>query len=404
MNKFSSYLAKKVKRQSGFTMIEILVGLVLGVSILTAALSMQSQYKRGFKLSGNKLDMQTNAKFAFEYIGKSLRSAGSLGCKSALGHLEYKSEEVKISSGGCYSNVCIDFNDTLTSFADFRPGWEIKGYEYTGAGATLPVLPVDFTFVSSGYNNNDSDVLSVSGGFGEVYNVSPEQDLVATDTGFTLDMTGPVNIRLKQFQYGMLTSCKGAKVFKVTSSDGAIAAGNIQWGAGGAPDDNAVGLLGEKGWNVVGSGNEREFRRAAVTTYFVGMDPLGDVNGVPTLYQDVDGVSSRLIEGVEEIHILYGLSDDPRMRNVADRYVTADVIDAETTPLVNKWARIVSVRIGIITRSIDPVFKSPQTQTKSLACVGYTQASKTDKFARATYCTEISVRNRLLGTRIGDKV
>jgi len=403
MNKFSSYQAKQTKSQSGFTMVEILVGLVLGAAILTAALSMQSQYKRGFKLSGNKLDMQTNAKFAFEYMGKSLRSAGSLGCRSSVNIIEQKLEDVNISAG-CYEGVCIDFNDPKASYADFRPGWEIKGYEYTGAGATLPALPVDFTFVSSGYNNNDSDVFSVSGGFGEVYSVSRDQDLVATDTGFALDMSGPVNVRLKQFQYGMLTSCKGGKIFKVTSTDGAIAAGNIQWGSGGAPDDNAVGLLGDKGMFVVGSGNRREFRRAAVTTYFVGMDPLGDSNGVPTLYQDVDGVSSRLIEGVEEMHVLYGLSDDPLVRNIADRYVTADVIDAETNATNNMWAKIVSVRIGIIMRSIDPVFKSPQAQTKNLACVGYTQAAKTDRFARATYCTEISVRNRLVGARTGNKI
>jgi len=400
MNKYLSHQVKKVRSQSGFTIVEILVGLVLGVAILTAALNMQSQYKRGFKLSGNKLDMQTNAKFAFEYMGQSLRSAGSLGCKNS----QILQGESDVISDGCYGGVCIDFNIPAVAYADFRPGFEIKGYEYTGAGATAPGLPADFSFVASGFNNDDSDVISVSGGFGEVYNLSSEQYLVATDTGFNLEMSGPVNVRLKQSQYGMLTSCYGAKVFKVTNSDASIATGSIQWGSGGGADDNALGQLGKKGLSLVGSGNQREFRRAAVTTYFVGMDPLGDANGVPTLYQDVDGVSSRLIEGVEEMHILYGLSEDPKVRNVADRYVTADVIDAETTATNNKWASIVSVRIGLIMRSIDPVFKSPQAQNKNLACVNYTQTTKTDRFARSTYCTEVSVRNRLVGSRIGDKV
>lgn len=400
MNKLSNYQVIKASSQSGFTIVEVLVALVLGVAILTAAFSMQSQYKRGYKLSGNKLDMQTNAKFAFEYIGKSLRSAGSLGCRNS----QILQGESTTLSDGCYGGVCIDFVDPAVAYADFRPGFEIKGYEYTGAGSTTPALPSDFSFVSSGYNNDDSDVISVSGGFGEIYNLSAEQYLVATDTGFTLEMSGPVNIRLKSQQYGMLTSCYGAKVFKVTNSDATIATGSIQWGSGTAPDDNSLGQLGQKGMALVGSGNQREFRRAAVTTYFVGMDPLGDSNGVPTLYQDVDGISSRLVEGVEEMHVLYGLSEDPKIRNVADRYVTADVIDAESTATNNKWANIVSVRIGIIMRSIEPVFKSPKAQTKNLACVGYTQATKTDRYSRSTYCTEVSVRNRLVGVRVGDKV
>lgn len=369
-----------IKNQSGFTLLEVLVALVLGIGILTAAISMQIQHRKGFKLSSNKLEMQTNAKFAFNFVSKSLRAAGAMGCRNSATLTAVSGEQ----------GVIIDFNDPKTPFADFRPGYEVLGYEYTGAGL-VPTPPTGFTFVSSTYYNANSDILTVAGGYGEVYRLD-ETVLLPTHSGFNLDMTGVSQVRVKQSQYGMISSCLGAKVFKITSSNAAIGAGNIQWGGGGNGDDNSTGQLGEAAEQTVATG-EREFRRAAVVSYFVGMTPLNDANGVPTLYQDVDGVSNALIEGIEEIQIQYGLSTSSTERNVADTYLTADGI-SETM-----WADVVSVRIGLIMRSAGPVYDAAQTQNITLDCVNYTQATKVDQFSRATYCSEVSLRNRLVGSR-----
>ncbi len=393
MNKLIIKQQQTLQQQSGFTLLEILVALVLGVGILVAAITMQVQHRQGFGLTSNKLEMQTNAKFAFEFIGKSLRSAGSVGCRNSA-----SLDDTDI--GGGKSKIYISFNDPTVAYADFRSGFEVLGYEYLGAGLT-PVPPIAFTFVASSYYNTDSDVLTVAGGYGEVYSLD-EAAIAQDDPGMQLDMLNVTDVRLKQSQYGMVSSCTGVKIFKVTSSDADIGLGKIQWGGGGAADDNETGLYGYKA-NVVGSGSQREFRRAAVVTYFVGMNPLGDsVNGVPTLYQDVDGVSSALIEGVEEIQVLYGLSEGAVQRNIADQYLTADVIDS-MAPNSAEWAKVVSVRIGLIMRSSEPVYGSAIAQNIDLACVGYTQTTKTDRYARSTYCSEVSLRNRLTGTRVGTR-
>ncbi len=398
--KNSAYKAK----QSGFTLLEILVALVLGIGILTAAISMQFQHRKGFKQSTNKLAMQTNAKFAFEFIGQSLRSAGSMGCKNGEALTGGK---VKTLSGNCQGKVCSafvsPFDSTNVAFADFRPGYEVKGYEFVGTGM-VPNLPGEFTFVSSKLYNDNSDILTVSGGYGEVYELAGRDSGVGflpVSTGTNIDVTNISDVRLKQFQYGMLASCEGAYFFKITSTDAEIDAGVITWaGGGGNADDNADGLMGDTASTVLGT-KSLEFRRAAVVTYFVGDND----NGVPTLYQDVDGVSSRLVDGVEEIHIQYGLSTSPSFKNVADRYVSASVIDAESDPAavppVNLWKDVVSVRIGLIMRSIEPVYEDYVLQDKiKLNCVGYIQPAKTDKYMRSTYCADIALRNRLTGSRI----
>jgi|GEM_PF-2763323 len=388
------------KNQRGFTLLEVLVALVLGVAILTAAITLQVQHRKGFRLSSNKLQMQTNAKFAFEIIGQSLRSAGSMGCKNSL---VLKGDAVN-PNNGCLGPVCISFNDPTVANANFWPGNEVLGYEYTGGGL-VPAPPAAFSFVSNAYYNNDSDVLTVAGGYGEVYQLTENQDILPVDGSFQLDITNLSQVRLKQSQYGILSSCFGAKVFKVTSTNGEIAAGLIKWAGGSAADDNSTGQLGvESATSLGGRAISREFRRAAVVSYFVGMYPFNDNTGVPSLYQDVDGVPKRLIEGVEEIQILYGLSESPTARNIADRYVTADVIDSESSANDNKWEKVVSIRIGLIMRSTEEVYSSNQTQSVSLDCVGYTQTPKTDKYSRSAYCTEVSLRNRLVGTRTGNKV
>lgn len=366
-----------IKNQSGFTLLEVLVALVLGVGILTAAISMQIQHRKGFKITSNKLDMQTNAKFAFEFISQTLRSAGAMGCKNA----KSLAGESSTLDNSCVGTVCLNLTDPTIAYADFRPGREVLGYQSLG-GSLSPALSTAFNFV--GDNNDNSDVLTVSGGYGEVYNLTQNGNIAVTDSGFSLDLTDVSQVRLINNHYGMLTSCKGAKIFQVVSTNTEIGAGTIKW----------AGQLGTRSESVA-SGNEREFRRAAVVTYFVGQYPLGDIDGVPTLYQDIDGVSTRLIEGVEEIQLLYGFADSASNdRNVANRYDTADNI--------TDWSEVISVRVGLIMRSTVPVFETDQTQNISLACANnYTQSAKTDRFARSTYCAEVTLRNRLIGSRVG---
>ncbi len=393
----------RVSFQSGFTMLEILVALLLGIGILTAALTMQIQHRKGFVLSSNQLEMQSNAKFAFEFIGKSLRSSGSMGCKTGL---ELKGDlGVGISrttaDATFYGKAAIAFNNPNVAYANFKPGFEVLGYEYSGG--LVPTPPIDFKFVSLAQYNVDSDILTVAGGYGEVYPVV--DTILPIDSSFQIRMTSVSPIRISQSQYGMLTSCTGAKIFKITSSDASIGLGQIGWAGGGSDDDNKTGQGNALG--LLESGGAREFRRAAVVTYFVGMYPLNNPNGIPTLYMDVDGTSSPLIEGVEELQIQYGLSTNPQRRNIADKYVTADVIDGLSDASNNEWEKVVSVRIGLIMRSADQVFDvlPNPAPTVSLACVDYTQTpTKSDRFSRTTYCAEISLRNRLVGTRVGSRI
>ncbi|MCW9015062.1 MAG: PilW family protein [Gammaproteobacteria bacterium] len=390
-----------LKKQTGFTLLEILVALLLGSAILAATINMQIRHRKGFTLSTNQLEMQSNAKFAFEFISQYLRSAGTLGCRNSQS-LKGDAETWALPDN-CMSAVCLSFNDRTAATADFRPGREVLGYEYTGGGM-VPALPGAFSFVAGGYYNTDSDIITVTGGIGEVYGLDEAQSVAIGDTQFQLDMTDIDDVILDQYQYGMLSGCGAAQIFKVTSTNGQISTGLIALAPGGAGDDNnGNGLVGSVESIYVGGLGVSEFRRAAVTTFYVGQNPLNDPNGVPTLYQDVDGVSSQLVEGVEEMHILYGLSDHPTARNVANRYVTADVIAGETTATTNRWEDVVSVRIGLIMRSSDEVYETNQSQTKTLDCVNYTQNPKNDRYSRKTYCTEIAVRNRLLGTRVGNK-
>jgi len=401
------------KSQAGFTMLEILVALVLGVGILTAAISMQVQHRKGFRLSSNQLEMQTNAKFVFEFLGKRLREASSMGCRTSEflagedifglrgADLEAKRDE------HCYGRACIAFNDTSVAYADFRPGYELLGYEYTGGNLT-PLPPAAFEFVSLGQYNKNSDALTISGGYGEVYNLTRDQVLTPVDSQIELNTAAvPAGNKfdIETSNYGILSSCSGAKIFKITDFN--EASGIVQLGGGVMADDNEFGQLGPASSVVGVRGNNREFRRAAVTTYYVGMDEhFVGKKDVPTLYQDIDGVSRPLIKGVEEIHFLYGLNENNKERNIADRFITADVIEAGSIASgTNLWSKVVSVRIGIIMRSVEEVYSNDVGQNMSLSCIdGYVQSPVSDKFSRSSYCSEVSLRNRNIGNRYSNSL
>ncbi len=67
-------------KTKGFTLVELLVALVLGLVILGGVLSIFSETRRSFRLNENLSRVQENARFGFEVLARELREAGSTPC------------------------------------------------------------------------------------------------------------------------------------------------------------------------------------------------------------------------------------------------------------------------------------------------------------------------------------
>jgi len=84
---------------------------------------------------------------------------------------------------------------------------------------------------------------------------------------------------------------------------------------------------------------------------------------IPSLYREVitedESASStttaaeELLIGIENMQLVYGVDTDATADGVANRYLDADEIDGAGN---REWARVVSVRVDLLLRSLDPIW------------------------------------------------
>jgi type IV pilus assembly protein PilW len=67
-------------RSLGFTLVELMVGMALGIFLVGGVVSVYVSSQQNFKTSENLGRIQENARFAFELMGRDIREEGSMPC------------------------------------------------------------------------------------------------------------------------------------------------------------------------------------------------------------------------------------------------------------------------------------------------------------------------------------
>ena len=99
------------------------------------------------------------------------------------------------------------------------------------------------------------------------------------------------------------------------------------------------------------------------------------------------GSPQTLIDGVDQIRILYGLDDDDD--GIADRYVRAQDVGA-----ANWKENVSSVRIALLLNSINDL--KPANETKSYELLDINSGDITDRRLHRVFTTTILIRNRMI--------
>lgn len=96
-----------------------------------------------------------------------------------------------------------------------------------------------------------------------------------------------------------------------------------------------------------------------------------------------------IVDGVEDIYVLYGENTDGDLLGVADRYVSG--------PIVSDWKKVVSVRISLLLRtSENNLAESPQPYTfKGVSTTPSPVNGIPDRRLRRVFTTTITLRNRV---------
>jgi type IV pilus assembly protein PilW len=122
-------------------------------------------------------------------------------------------------------------------------------------------------------------------------------------------------------------------------------------------------------------------------TYFIGKRDTSATTP-PSLYRAVGSTAREMVEGVENMQILYGVDTThlAEKQRTAGKYVTADQVGA------GGWNDVVSVKISVLMRSFEKNTSGTQTINFNNVALSYN-----DGYLRQAYSTTITLRNRTVG-------
>ena len=101
---------------------------------------------------------------------------------------------------------------------------------------------------------------------------------------------------------------------------------------------------------------------------------------------DSAGTDLQVIDGVENLQILYGVDSD--IDRVADMYIPANTVTANTD-----WPQVVSVRLALLLSSVDNATTVPDTSVYNL--LGTNIGPINDNMRRHVFTTSVAFRNQL---------
>ncbi len=333
-------------RQSGFTLIELMIAMTLGLLLLASLVYVYTNSAQSFRAQSALTLIQNNARYAFEIMGVDIRQTGFTGTSAVP-------TNVVVDEVGNDFWKLTDLNNSLT------------GYESTNP----PNVDACTTPVVSACYRAGTDSLTV-------VRVDTENKYTVTahDTGaftFTLD-SWPTSRPPAPGEIFVAADYTHAAVFQAGT---ATASPNVSYGTGGSPGNSSTNLGTFHGSTPAAGTYVLALYRLSGASYYIGTNPAGE----PALYRDkldhntitLTSTAEELIEGVENMQITYGVDTD------ADGNVDVYQDDAG---LVATWGNVLSVRITLTLVS--------QQDVK----VGTTG----DQLLRKTFTNTIAIRNRLL--------
>ncbi|WP_020562461.1 PilW family protein [Methylosarcina fibrata] len=333
---------KNPNRQAGMTLIELLIALLIGAFLLGGVLQIFLGTKQSYRMAEGLSRMQENARFAMDLIGQDIRMAGFRGCNS----------QTAITNN---LNSPTEFNNNFNT--------SLQGFEATSDPGDSPAVwsPSMVTEIT-GPLVGGSDVITIRRATDDSY-------LVTAHASGSDDLTLASTTGLSTNDLVVASTCEGSDAFQITAITGTALAHNASPGTPG----NATQPLSR-------SYADGQVYPIATVSYYVRLR-----DGQPSLYRRINSENAdELVEGIEQMQILYGEDTDATPDGTPNYYTTADQ--------VTDMAKVVSIRLSLLVRTIDDNLASePQAYFYNNAWT-----TPDDRRLRRVFTTTIAVRNRLL--------
>ena len=339
------------RRMQGLTLIETMVAITISLILMAGAITLFINNKVTYQVNDNLSRLQENARFAIDFMLDDLRMVGFLGCSSS----SEKVENSFITSGGAVGADEISLADTDDS---------LEGFDDTS-----------LTWSPSGDSQITTDILAETDAFTIRHLSGESRPVVASAVdSLTLDDASEFVVG----DQAVVSDCRGTDVFKVSSLAG----------------DTMTGTLSRQ--YDTESANPNDARNPRVSSLVAVRYFVGDGANGPSLFRETlrSGEVSdleELIEGVESMHIVYGV--DPDGDKVPDSYVPAGDTALNST---DEWESVIAVKIAMLVRTLDEYGQDLDTKDYQLNDFTFETPAAGDRFKRRIFNTTVLLRNRLL--------
>ena len=329
-------------KQSGISLVEVLVALVISLFLLGGIVQVYVGNKTTFKFTSALAEVQENGRFAVDMMSQDLRMAGEWGC---INFDPSDTSNVNNTLGG---TTVPTYDPDLHNF-DNRDG--IEGTENDGL--------------------NGSDSLTIRGGKTVQANiVSPfrtaaDQSIVST---VATSIEADDIVLVQRCGANDLLIAAEADILRVTSVDHSLSAGT----------KTEINFSAPKSQQYQ---NDASLIELQTVTYSIAAGASGE----PALFRADFETNQELVEGVENMQILYGIDTDTPGDQFPNRYVDSTLVGAN-------FQNVVAIRVMLLVRSIDDrITEAPQTYT----WIGGAQILAPDRRLRQVFSNTIALRNRI---------
>lgn len=343
--------------QAGFTLIELMISLTVGLLISAVVASVYIGNRQTYKQQDALARMQENGRFAMQIMARDVQGAGYRGC-APIG------TAVVNPPGGFDANFAQALGGNNANAATWSPA-------LNAAISGLVPAPLAGT---------DSDVVTVRG----VQPGSARTDAAPTTTVVNVDNLSGLVLN----DYALLARCDttpSSPVFKISVATATTLTASTAVIPPTAP---------------IGS----EVRKMQTTTYYIAQ-PAGAAT--PSLYrQQGTSVPEEIVENVAGMQVLYGVDLGVGLNNAlgdrgVDQYDTAATVDGVVLANVataglpcvgcTGWDRVRSVKINILVVSAD---NNVAETSSAYTADGFNYAA--NRRLKQVFTTVVSLRNRTL--------
>ncbi len=336
--------------QRGFSLVELMVAITVGLILMTGVVQMFLSSKTVFSTQQGISRVQETGRLAMEFLSKDIREAGYMGCLSRYNPVSYFST----------------LNDPDAFLVDFQTGIEAT----MAPPESLGISPLDGTPVL---------VIRTANGGGasltEKNNLTSGQ-LFIENTGKTGDKCWS---GICEEDILVLTDCAKARIFQAT---------NVQEAGGGSKVNIAhakqASMTPGNRLSAWGNSPTAQFEQGGeiikirTLTYYLGEN----TQERPALFLK-EGFDDpvELLEGVENMNLQFGIDTNTDAR--VDNYV--DLAG------VGNWDNVLAVRVELLVQSADDnVSPEPQTYT-----FGGEEVTAEDRRIRQVFTSTVGIRTRI---------